>query len=62
MITEEPFLGLPEDLVAKFKAQVIRATGSEEAAKQKWAFLGRCDFGEKIQCIEAYLKATGTGS
>jgi hypothetical protein len=55
---EDVFLGLPDDLVAKFKAHLIRATGSEEAAKQKWAFLGRCNFGEKVQCIEAYLKAT----
>lgn len=56
-MTEE-FDGLPEDLVAKFKAKLIQATGSEEEAAKKWAFLKRCDSVQKRNCIEAYLKAT----
>jgi hypothetical protein len=55
---EDVFHGLPEELVARFKAKLIRETGSEEAAYNKWAFLGRCNYCEKLQCIEAYLKAT----
>lgn len=57
-MTKDVFLGLPEDLVAKFKAALIRATGSEQEAEKKWAFLGDCESYQRQQCIEAYLKAT----
>jgi hypothetical protein len=51
------FDGIPEELLTVFKSVLLKATKSEEKMLEKCEFLASLTTSEKIETIEAYLKA-----